>query len=97
MDYFILRNTRTGWQGSVTGPMYRRLIAKAEYEDPRLPFELPPEKRAFEVVKPAKVEPWQVVERSPGWYDVARNGETKNEKAMRKAAAEKLAEKLNAE
>lgn len=100
MTHFILRNTRTGWKGSVTERAYRRLIKSKEYVDPRTPATgdklspAAPVARSFEVVKD-DAPPWVVTERSRGWYDVIRNGKATNEKAMRKAAAEALRDELN--
>ena len=40
---------------------------------------------------------WEIKSKSPGWYEVVKGGETATEKSLRKEAAEKLRDELNAE
>lgn len=100
MKAFILRNTKTGWEGGVTEKIYidRLRSKKSDYIDPRIHKS---NDEVSEVIADPEVQDltggaWTVVTRSPGWFDVVRDDETANEKGLRKAAAEALADKLNA-
>lgn len=92
MDFFLLRNKKTGWIGGVTEKIYRDKIRYDEYEDPRTADGNAPEITA----KPDHISPlWELVPKSPGWFDVSNGNEIANEKALRKDAAETLRDRLN--
>lgn len=98
MDFFILRNTTTGWEGSVTEKIYNDRIRQAEYEDPRTKA-VKPKATTPKATKPKEpvsaANQWEVISSTPGWFDVVKDGEKANEKSMRKQAAAKLRDELN--
>jgi len=96
MDVFILRNKLTGWEGSVSERIYHDRLRNAnEYEDPRGKAKSNPAPAPAVVPNKAPVALWEVVPKSPGWFDVARGDEIANEKSLREAAANGLRDQLN--
>lgn len=97
---YLLRNTETGWTGSVTEKMYARLIAKAEYEDAGGETTEPGDTTAgaspqgFSEAEPGD---YRIESRGAGWYDVFGPGGAKvNESALREDDARALADEKNA-
>lgn len=86
MDFYILRNKATGWQGSVSEKIYYDRIKKAEYEDPG----------GLEAPAVAPKATWEIKDLGRGWFDVVMGDQKANEKSMRKAAAIELMNTLNA-